>query len=209
MEKDEIFTGDDVRDAVAVVGDGPETSAGRDAVGMFGQIEFRRLSVRRLRRRQSPRLAEHLLEEGWVDFEVFGNDVEAKQVTVDAFAAHGVLVASLVLDAGQFKQSNPFLALSAAHMHRERKRLNRKKKNKKEVVNEKRSDQGRRRAGRKVSTYADGLIVHRLDPLTRLDRTRTDSFRAAFAEQTSHTGFVRQTEFARILQKSSKTQIKL
>lgn len=41
--------------------------------------------------------------------------------------------------------------------------------------------------------------MHRLDPLARLDRTRTHRFRAAFAEQTSHTRFVSQTEFARVL----------
>lgn len=49
------------------------------------------------------------------------------------------------------------------------------------------------------STYADGFIDHRLDPLARLDRTRTDSFRPAFTEQTSHTRFVRQTKLASVL----------
>lgn len=111
MEENQVFAGDDVRDSVAVIGHGSEPASGRDAVGVFGQVQFRGLSVRRLRRRQSPRLAENLLEEGRIHFQIFGDDVEAKQVTIDPFAAHGVLIASLVLAASQSQQPDPLLLL--------------------------------------------------------------------------------------------------
>lgn len=111
MEKDEVLAGDDVRDAVSVVGHRPEPATGRDGVRMLVQVQPGRLSVRRLRRRQAPRLAQHLLQERRVDFEVFGNDVEAEQVTIDPFAAHGVLVAALMLGTGGPQQPNPLLAL--------------------------------------------------------------------------------------------------
>jgi hypothetical protein len=104
-------------------------------------------------------------------------------VTIDPFAAHGVLIASLVLAASQSQQPDPLLLLPIIK--------------KTDVAirpyiiwrNES-SRQGRD----SLITYADGFIHHRLDPLARLDRTRTDSFRAAFAEQTSHTRLVSQTE---------------
>jgi hypothetical protein len=111
VEENQVFAGDDVRDSVAVIGHGSEPASGRDAVGVFGQVQFRGLPVRRLRRRQSPRLAENLLEEGRIHFQIFGDDVEAKQVTIDPFAAHGVLIASLVLAASQSQQPDPLLLL--------------------------------------------------------------------------------------------------
>lgn len=107
MEKDEVFAGDDVRDAIAVVSDWTETATGRDAVGMFGQIQARRLAVRRLRGGQAPRFAQHFLQEGRIHFQVLGHDVEAKQVSINAFATHGILIASLVLSAGQLQQTDP------------------------------------------------------------------------------------------------------
>lgn len=111
MEEDHVFSGDNVRDTVAIVGHGTETAAGRDAIRIFGGIESVRLTVRRLRGGQAPRLAQHLLQEGRVDFQVLGDDVQAEQVTIDAFAAHGVLVAALVLSARQAEQPDPFRVL--------------------------------------------------------------------------------------------------
>jgi hypothetical protein len=111
VKENQVFPGDNVRDSVTVIGHGSEPASGRDAVGVFGQVQFRRLAVRRLRRRQPPRLAENLLEEGRIHFQILGDDVEAKQVTIDPFAAHGVLVASLVLAARQSQQPDPILLL--------------------------------------------------------------------------------------------------
>ena len=99
-------------------------------------------------------------------------------MTIDPFATHGVLISSLMLDASQSQQPDPFLLL----FFRE-----------KNIFNESVAE------GRVSLTYADGFIDHRLDPLTRLDGTRTDSFRASFAEQTSHTRLVSQTELVSVL----------
>lgn len=70
MEKDEIFASDNVRHAVAVVGNWSEAATSRDAIRMFGQIQFGCLTVRCLRCRQSPRLAQDFLEERRIDFQV-------------------------------------------------------------------------------------------------------------------------------------------
>ena len=102
-------------------------------------------------------------------------------MTIDPFATHGVLISSLVLDASQSQQPDPFLLLFL------------ERKNIFWFFNESVAE------GRVSLTYADGFIDHRLDPLTRLDGTRTDSFRASFAEQTSHTRLVSQTELVSVL----------
>ena len=96
VEKDEILAGDDVRDTVTVVGNWTETSTGRNAVRILGQIKFGGLAVRSLRGRQAPRFAEHFLQEGRIHFQVFGDNVQAEQVTIDAFTTHGILIASLM-----------------------------------------------------------------------------------------------------------------
>jgi hypothetical protein len=111
VEENQVFTGDNVRDSVTIIGHWSESASGRDTIGVFGQIQFRRLAVGRLRRRQSPWLAENLLEKGRIHFQIFGDDVETKQVTIDPFAAHGILIASLMLGTRQSQQPDPFLFL--------------------------------------------------------------------------------------------------
>ena len=118
MEEDHVFSGDNVRDTVAVVGDRTETASGRDAVGVLRGVEPVRLAVRRLGGGQAPRLAQHLLQEGRVDFQVLGDDVQAEQVPIDPLAAHGVLVAALVLGARRAEQPDPFRVLISGRRDR-------------------------------------------------------------------------------------------
>jgi hypothetical protein len=95
VEEEHVLAGNDVRDAVPVVGHRTEAAPGGYALGELAEIHPARLAVRRLRRGQPPRLAEHLLEEGRIHFQVLRHHVEAEEVAVDALAAHGVLVAHL------------------------------------------------------------------------------------------------------------------
>lgn len=68
VEENDVLAGDDVRDAVAVVGDGAETSARRNALRIFFQVHFRSLAVRRLRRAEPPWFAENFLRTCAVKF---------------------------------------------------------------------------------------------------------------------------------------------
>ena len=61
VEEDDVLAGDDVADAVAVVGHRPEPAAGRHAARVLAQVDQRGLAVRRLGGGQAPRLTEHLL----------------------------------------------------------------------------------------------------------------------------------------------------
>jgi hypothetical protein len=40
VEEDEIFSGNDVRDSVSVVGDGTKTTACADAIRVLAQVKF-------------------------------------------------------------------------------------------------------------------------------------------------------------------------
>lgn len=48
VEEDEIFSGNDVRDSVSVIGDGTKATAGADAIRVLAQVQFWGLAVRRL-----------------------------------------------------------------------------------------------------------------------------------------------------------------
>lgn len=73
VEEQEIFAGDDVRNAVAVVRHRAKSAAGGDAVWMLLQVEPGSLPVRRLRRRQPPGLAQDFLQFFLVFFSTFQN----------------------------------------------------------------------------------------------------------------------------------------
>ena len=60
---------------------------------------------------QSPRLPQHLGQEGRLDLQVLGHDVEAEEVAVDALAGHGQLVGEGVLLHGRVEKTFPLLLL--------------------------------------------------------------------------------------------------
>ncbi len=96
VEEDQVFASNNVGDTVSVVSHRTEATTGRNTVGVLVQIQLGSLTVGCLGSRQAPGLAQHLLQEGRIHFQVLGDDVEAKQVTINAFPAHGVLVAFLM-----------------------------------------------------------------------------------------------------------------
>ena len=61
---------------------------------------------------ETPRLAEHLSQEGRLHLEVLGHDVEAEEVSVDTLACHGQLVGQGVLVSGLLQQTLPLLFLA-------------------------------------------------------------------------------------------------
>lgn len=72
-------------------------------------------TVRRLTSGQSPRFIEDLLQEGWLKFEIFRDDIETEEMTVDASARHGVLVAQLMAVASLNEQIHSLLNLKPAN----------------------------------------------------------------------------------------------
>jgi hypothetical protein len=62
MEEDEVLSSNNVWDSVSVIGDGAKAASSADALRVFLQVQSWSLAVRRLRRRQPPRLAQHLLK---------------------------------------------------------------------------------------------------------------------------------------------------
>lgn len=111
MEEDQILAGHDVRHTVAIVGNGSEAATSADTVRMLLQVHFGGLAVRGLTSGQPPGFAEHLLQEGRIQLEILGHNVQTEQVPIDSLAAHGILVAQLVTIAGLVQQFDPFLHL--------------------------------------------------------------------------------------------------
>ncbi len=60
---------------------------------------------------QSPWFPQHLGQEGRLDLQVLGHDVEAEEVAVNALSGHGQLVGEGVLLHGCIEQTLPFLLL--------------------------------------------------------------------------------------------------
>lgn len=108
VEEHQVVAGDDVGDAVAVVGHGAEAAARADALRVFLQVQLASLTMRGLAGGQPPGLVEHLLQEGRLQFQVLGDHVQAEQVAVDAAPGHRVLVAQLVPLCGFAKQLELF-----------------------------------------------------------------------------------------------------
>jgi len=96
VEEHEVLSGDDVGHSVAIISHRAKAAARTDAVRVLLQVHLGSLSMGCLTGGQAPGLAEHFLQEGRVQFQVLGHDVEAKEVAVDTLAARGVLVAQLV-----------------------------------------------------------------------------------------------------------------
>lgn len=104
VEEDHVLARNDVRHSVAIVGHRTEATACTDEIRVLGRVQLVRLTVRRLTGGQSPGLTEHLLQEGRVHLQVLGHDKQTEQVTIDALAAHRILVATLVLQASGLQQ---------------------------------------------------------------------------------------------------------
>ena len=61
--------------------------------------------------RQTPRLAQDLLEERRVDLEVPRDDVQAEDVSIDSLASHGVAVLLLMIVASLLEQIDLLVVL--------------------------------------------------------------------------------------------------
>lgn len=73
--------------------------------------------MRSLWGRKAPRLAQDFFQKGRIHFQVLRDDVQAEEVTIDPAATHGILIAQLVLRAGQFEQPDSlgFLPIITEH----------------------------------------------------------------------------------------------
>ena len=115
MERNLIFSGHDVRDSVAAVGNRAEATTGRDEgllqVGTEPGLVVVALVQRGLAGREQIRRREDLVEEGRLLLQVALDHVQCEQVPVDALSAHGVSVQFLVSVTRHSQRSQSFFSL--------------------------------------------------------------------------------------------------
>lgn len=126
---------------------------------------------------EAPGFIEHLLEEGRLQLQVLGDDVETEQVSVYAAAGHRVLVAELVTLSGLQEQLHALLDLCSKTLREVRF----------EPFSEARATNTDRAVG----------ISHGAGPGTALIGAGADGLRAALAVQTSHGRLVGEAETTR------------
>lgn len=160
-------------------------------------------TVRRLTSGQSPRFIEDLLQEGWLKFEIFRDDIETEEMTVDASARHGVLVAQLMAVASLNEQIHSLLNLKPANSMfvkclplTDLVLCNTRSVNSKHVCICMHTTYNKNDL--EISTYRGIRVLHRLDPFRAFDGTGAHGFCAALTEQASHGCFVCQAESASV-----------